>query len=143
MRTVTVASILVLTWTVSARVVESKKAAPKTVAPVTHGGIRYEAPHFGSSGGRDQNGGYVQARAADDDRLLWERMVYRIRYDPALERDVQDVFITSLSLSEDGRRLLVDNDKGERYEMDLGSGAVVAVRKTSARTSVPEHPAAK
>lgn len=143
MRIVTVASLLGLVWAGGADLAESKRLAPKKVPPATHRGIRYEVPPFGMSGDRGQNGGYVQARAAEDNRLLWERLVYRIHYDPALERDVQDVFITSISVSEDGHRLLVENDKGERYEMDLSCVVVVAVKKTIDRTSVPGSLAAR
>jgi len=143
MRIVAVAALLGLVWVGGVDLAEPKRLAPKKVPPVTHRGIRYEVPPFGMSGDRGQNGGYVQARTADDNRLLWERLVYRIQYDPALERDVQDVFITSISVSEDGHRLLVENDKRERFEMDLSCGVVVALKKTTDRTSVPESLAAR
>ena len=52
-------------------------------------------------------------------------MIYRIRYDRNVERDVQDVFITEIYL--DGKTLFVTNESSERFEMDLASGKVRAL----------------
>ena len=43
--------------------------------------------------------------------MLWEKEVYTIEKDPALESDVQDVFITSLNI--ENKKLIVVNEKGE------------------------------
>jgi hypothetical protein len=47
-------------------------------------------------------------------------MIYRIRYDRNLERDVQDVFITEIHL--DGKTLSMTKESSERFEMDFASG---------------------
>ena len=70
-----------------------------------------EVPHFGAFHGKEQNGGFVQAWDARKNQLLWDRMIYRIRYDRNLERDVQDVFITEIHL--DGKTLFVTNESSE------------------------------
>jgi hypothetical protein len=49
---------------------------------------------------------------ARKNQLLWDRMIYRIRYDRNLERDVQDVFITEIHL--DGKTLFVTNESSEQ-----------------------------
>jgi hypothetical protein len=114
--------------------VRAKRRAPAEVKAVIQDGVRYVVPHFGALHGKKQNGGYVQARRADSDELLWDRMVYSVSYDEKLERDAQDVFITGLTLK--GGALLVENELGETFEMDLGSGACKAVGKKSDRTAV-------
>lgn len=116
----------------------AKRRPPPEVTPVVAGGTRYTVPHFGALHGKEQNGGYVQAWEVGSGTLLWDRMIYRVVYDTKLERDAQDVFIARISV-EDGA-LLVQNDLGERFEMDLGKGAVKAVVKTSNRTEVASPP---
>jgi hypothetical protein len=52
-------------------------------------------------------------------------MIYRIRYDRNLERDVQDVFIAEIHL--EGKALFVTNQSSERFVMDLTYGKVRAL----------------
>lgn len=120
---------------------QAKRRPPPVITPVVKGGIRYVVPHFGALHGKEQNGGYVQAWEVGSGKLLWDRMVYRVVYDGKLERDAQDVFITRISVAE--QTLLVENELGERFEMDLGGGNVKAVVKTSSRTEVAPQPVAE
>ena len=100
-----------------------KRAAPLDVEPIEHAGVRYEAPHWcwgiesQSPGDLCSNGGIVQAFEARTNRLLWTLRIYTTEYDPDLERDVQDVFITSLSI--DGIHLIVENEQGAVFAVDL------------------------
>ena len=87
----------------------AKRAAPTDVDPIERDGIVYSAPH-------DHPGAIV---ATKDGQMLWVRQVYVIRYNPDLERDVQDCFITSMELK-DGK-IIVKNEKGYEYELDTGS----------------------
>jgi outer membrane protein assembly factor BamB len=87
----------------------AKRAAPRTVAPVLADGIRYSAP--------PEAMGFVVAAAADSGKELWRMRIYEVRVDPNLESDVQDVFITSLTLK-DGA-LIITNERGEKYALDL------------------------
>ena len=75
---------------------QAKRSSPELVAPIEVGGISYKVPNFGSSHRVDQNGGYVQAWDIKNHKLLWDRMVYRLRPNDWKEGDVQDVFITSV-----------------------------------------------
>jgi hypothetical protein len=122
-------AILVLGVNAGAGTAEAKRVPPKEVAPVVVGGVRYEVPHFGALHEKSQNGGYVQAWGVKTRKLLWDRMVYRIRYDENLERDVQDDFITAIRVK-DGH-LLVKTERSEEFDMDLGSGAVRALSALS------------
>jgi outer membrane protein assembly factor BamB len=87
----------------------AKRAAPRAVAPVVADGIRYSAPLEAM--------GFVVAATPDTGKELWRVRIYEVRVDPNLERDVQDVFITSLTVK-DGT-LIITNERGESYALDL------------------------
>ena len=93
---------------------EAKRAAPKPVAPVVANGVAYSAPHAAM--------GVVVATDVATRKELWRETVYTIRIDPELERDVQDVFITALSV--EGGVLIIENERGERYALDLATRRV-------------------
>jgi len=63
----------------------AKRRSPEPVASLVADGVRYEVPHFGAFHGKEQNGGFVQAWDARKNQVLWDRMIYRIRYDRNLE----------------------------------------------------------
>ena len=98
---------------------EAKRLAPDPVAPVSFEGRRYEAIQFGKARGLGQNGGHVAAIDEASGRELWVQQVYRIRYDRGLEGDKQDVFITGLTLVPAAHALLIENERGARYRLDL------------------------
>ena len=66
--------------------------------------------------------GFVVAFDASSRRELWRQRIYRIRFDPSLERDVQDLFITSLTVR--GGSLVIANEHGDRYALDLSTRKV-------------------
>jgi hypothetical protein len=92
----------------------AKRAPPTDVPPIVDGNVRYEAPHFGNPCG--QNGGCVVAYDDASNAMLWSVQVYCTHYDPGLEADVQDVFITSLAAQ--GGQILVANEKGQHFTID-------------------------
>lgn len=96
-----------------------KRVGPPQVEPVTVGEVRYEALHWGRERGLEQNGGYVVAVDASSGRQLWTARIYRIEYVPKLETDVQDIFIRSIEPSANGRELLVTDERGRRFVLDL------------------------
>jgi outer membrane protein assembly factor BamB len=92
----------------------AKRSVPRAVEPVTVQGVTYSAPATAM--------GFVVASDASSGRELWRQRIYRIRVDPSLERDVQDVFITSLTLR--GGSVVIVNEHGERYALDLSTRKV-------------------
>jgi hypothetical protein len=104
----------------------TKRVAPPKVAPVTIGAVRIEAIHWGRSRGLDQNGGYIVAVDPRSGRELWILKVYDITYDPSMEQDVQDVFITKITKGYRGQ-LLVWEEKGRRYLVDIKTRSVSIV----------------
>ena len=97
----------------------AKIAAPDDVPPVTVGGTRYEAVHWGKSLGFAQNGGHVRAVDVASGATLWVAEVYRIDYRPELEADKQDTFIVALQPVDGGETLIVTDDRGRRWRLDL------------------------
>jgi hypothetical protein len=96
-----------------------KRVGPAPVEPVRIGALRVEAVHWGSELGVAENGGWLRAVDAASGEPAWTLQVYKTEYNPDKERDVQDVFITSLSAGPQGlevtdeleRRFLVDPDR--------------------------------
>jgi hypothetical protein len=111
------AIILVTAIVIEIPTVTAKRQVPQEVKPEIYKGVKYVAPHWSFISGRKQNGGYIEAWDARSGKKLWDLKVYEVRYDPLLERDAQDVFIVSLRIEND--KLIVVNEKGERYEVDL------------------------
>lgn len=99
------------------REVSAKRASPVPVGPVTTAGVRYEAPHWSFENACKTNGGCIEARDAGSNQLLWYVQVYKVRYIPLMEKDVQDVFITTISI--EGHDLVVVDEKGRKHNIDL------------------------
>lgn len=109
----------------AAPTLQAKRAGPKAVAPVTVGGIRYEALPWGKKRGLGQNGGYLATFDAKTGTALGLIKVYGINYDPKLEADVQDVFITRLDPVEGG--LAITDERGRKYLVDVATKNVRAL----------------
>jgi len=71
-------------------------------------------------------------------KLLWDRMVYRVLYKPNLEKDVQDVFIVEVRVK--NGRLFVKNERSQEFEMDLASGHVRALTVLGPGIELPSTP---
>jgi hypothetical protein len=93
----------------------AKRAAPKPVAPVILDGVEYRAPV------RDM--GYLEAIDVVSKQRLWRSKVYSVMYMPLAEKDCQDIFIVSLGIK--GGNLLVRNEAGRSYRVDLKTGHVL------------------
>ena len=119
-------AVAALVATAAAMPGEAKRLAPDPVEPVSFEGRRYEAIQFGKARGLGQNGGHVAAIDEASGRELWVRRIYAIRYDRGREGDKQDVFITGLTLVPAAHALLIENERGDRYRLDLRTRKVRA-----------------
>lgn len=106
--------------------IDKKRRDPVDVPPLSAGGLKYEAPRLATPFGYAQDGGIVVARRADTGELVWTQRVYTVARDPSMEGDKQDVFIKGLTLTSDGKRLVIVNERGQRFEMSLDGGGVSA-----------------
>lgn len=98
---------------------QGKRVGPPDVPPVTIGGVRYEAIHWGRERGLEQNGGYIAAIDTKSGKELWILKIYQIDYIPKLETDVQDIFIDSMKAGANGQSLEIVDEKGRRYTVNL------------------------
>lgn len=96
---------------------KGKRAGPADVPAVKIGKLSYEVLHWGKMRGLAQNGGYLLAKD-EQGKELWVQQIYSNVADPKLEADVQDVFITSLRLSKDGKSLEMTDEQERKYRFD-------------------------
>ncbi len=101
------------------------------VGSIEHGGVTYKAPHFRHAVSSDQweecrqTGGHIEAHDTSTGELMWSLRVYETEYDPWESHSEQDVFVTSIELS--NGKLIVTNEKQERYEVDPESRQVTTL----------------
>lgn len=103
---------------------ESPKRKVPTVPAVVRGGIRYEVLRGARSRGFAQNGGVIAAIDVASGKELWTLLVYQTSYDPHEEKDVQDRFITAMTISKDGAHLLIRSENKKSYRVDIADRTV-------------------
>ena len=96
----------------------AKRALPQEVKPIMHKGIECRAPH--------DYMGCIEAWDIKSKEIIWRKQVYVIKHVIGVERDVQDVFIKSMRLSDNF--LVIINEKGFEYTLDLKSLEVKAIK---------------
>jgi hypothetical protein len=108
--------------------VAAKRPAPKAVKPVSAKGVEYRVAHerFSRDGTPAGLRAFVEAWDQKAKKKLWRVQVYQVAYDPKLEADVQDVYVTSLSFRAKG--LLVKADNKKQYLIDLAKKTVSEVK---------------
>jgi hypothetical protein len=88
----------------------AKRAAPRPVLPLRAQGVEFSAP-------QDLGMAVVEARDLASGMPLWRRQIYTVVVDPSVEADVQACAITSIKAGKGC--LLVENERGGRYALDL------------------------
>ncbi|HVE17408.1 MAG TPA: hypothetical protein VNB29_11775 [Chthoniobacterales bacterium] len=73
--------------------------------------------------------GVVEAFDEASKKKLWEKKIYSVSISPGMETDVQWVFINSMQLK--GNALLISNERGEWFALDLTTKAVREISKSS------------
>lgn len=92
----------------------AKRAPPPRIPSVFIAGVRY-AQVPGDVEADGQVGGFLAAYDASH-REIWRIKVYDNPRNPELEGDVQDVWFRSLRA--EGGKLLIENERGLRLEVD-------------------------
>jgi hypothetical protein len=111
----------------------AKRAAPPSVEPMIHDGIRYVAPND------DGRRAYIEAWNVQTNKKLWDLTVFTNPIDRRLEEDVQWVFINKLNVR-DGT-LVVTSERGNTYQIDLKTKAITQPDATqSATPDLTAHP---
>jgi len=105
-------SLFVLaTFFVFSNPVFAKRIAPRPLKPIAIDGVECSAPV--------EHMGFVEARDAKTGELIWSRQIYVVVKDPQLEGDVQDVFVSEIR--PEGHALIIANERGSQYRLDLTS----------------------
>ena len=107
----------------------AKRFPPKPVPSFQVGGIESSVPH-------GQLMGFVVATDLKSKTVLWQRQIYTVWIEPGLEEDVQCVYITSIKPK--GTKLLVTNEKGFEYELDLNSLIVRSIKGGAVLKQLPQ-----
>ncbi len=102
--------------------VAAKRRAPPAVSAVMLDGIRYEQAVLAA--GDAQRTGYLAAYKGSSDERLWRVRVYELRTDLMLESDVQDVYFTTMTASADGHEVVIENEAGGRFAVDVRTHGV-------------------
>ena len=130
------AAALALSSFCSAADVEKERAEVPEAAAVSAAGVRYQAPSFTRTEGLPRNGAYVEAIDEASGVRLWIVEVVAPPADDDREQDKRDVFISKLELLTDGRTLLVIDERGRVYVLDLET---LRVRKGDGMAEPPPH----
>ena len=110
----------------------ASRGPPTRVPPVVIDGVRY-APVAGEIDRDGQVGGILGA-FGDESQELWRLRVYENVRIPGLEGDVQDVYFRSLRA--EGGVLLIENEIGERFEVDTIARRVVGRLAPAPRSNI-------
>ena len=103
---------------------ESAKRLPPRAKPVVHKGVRYEQMKDARSNGFEQSGGILTATEVASGKQLWAVQLYKIVLDPKEERDAQEVYIDEIRVDSKAGALVVKDERGRTYIVDLKDGAV-------------------
>ena len=102
----------------------AKRGVPAKVPVVKVGKTEYRSP--------SSQMGCVEAWDTGTKSLIWRRQIYVVKYQPALERDVQDVFIKTVKIKDS--TLFVINENESEYELDLDTLKVKVLKGSLVET---------
>ncbi len=103
----------------------SSRTRPPEVEPISHRGVRYEQLRGAAAQGYEPHHGYLVATDEASGQRLWVSKVYAVEIDPNRETDVQVVFFRHMELDPDNQRLLIENERGRRFSVDLRDGSAM------------------
>ena len=108
--------------------IKAKRPAPPKVAPVTFEGVRYEQAARSEVNQGDQRTGFLAAYKVDSNERLWLVRVYEVKVIPHLERDVQEVYFAKMEVAPATREIIVENESGARFAVNVDSRAVREIK---------------
>jgi hypothetical protein len=107
--------------------VMAKRTAPEEVPAIATDMAVFSVPHF-SKRERTQNGGFVEARNPSTKKLLWRIQIYKTVYNQAMEKDVQDVFIKTLSFDKTHNLLIMSDEKSRVFVLNVATRKVTQIK---------------
>ncbi len=106
---------------------KAKRRAPKPVKAVEINKVRYEIAGRLKTRAFGQDGGVITAVDTTTGAELWTIAVYKTVYDAKEERDVQEVYITSMMPSGDQQSLIIENEAHKSYKLNLATQEVFEI----------------
>jgi hypothetical protein len=101
----------------------SSRPPPPRVEPVEHAGVRYEQDLQSWRHGGKQPGGYLVAIDAASEQRLWMLKVYDVALHEAAGVSTPGRYFRSMRLVEGRAALMIENEAGERFVVDLETRA--------------------
>lgn len=102
----------------------ASRRPPPRVDPIEHQGVRYEQETQGTRHGLDRDTGHLVAIDPASGQRLWTVKVYETGNIEHLERDVQRIYFKHMSVVEGRDALLIENEVGQRFIVDLQQRSV-------------------
>lgn len=103
--------------------VSASRGRAPLVPPVILKGVRYEQLKSASAEGLPL-GGYVVATDVESGKRLWISRLYESPANPNIEADVQNTFFKSMRLDAKDGVLVIEDEKGRTYRVDVADGKV-------------------
>ena len=111
---------------------ESAKRRAPSAKPVTHLGVRYEQMRRPGEHGFTQAGGVIAAIDVAKDKQLWAVQLYETKFDPAEERDAQEVYVSELRIDTKTQALIATDERKRHWMIKLADHSVSLMSATSA-----------
>lgn len=125
--------LLFLALSLSVAPAFAKRAAPVFLYPVDDGIYRFVVRENAPADKKHvYKGGHIVAYSKVTGDMVWEKYLYKVKLDPEVEEDVQDVYIQQMYL-DDPNRLVVQNERGEWFVLDRRNGRILMVEKFKRR----------
>ncbi len=101
----------------AAPTISAKRLAPPDIAPIFFEDIQYMV----STAKNEDNTKAITTLNATkaDGQVLWTKALYTITFTPELETDVQEVYVTSMALSESNDAILIENEQGASFRIEI------------------------
>ncbi|MBP9022599.1 MAG: hypothetical protein KBH06_05290 [Spirochaetes bacterium] len=100
-------------------VLNAKRIPSAEVKPLKCGKYLFRAVHFPKANPEGfLNGGYIEIREIESDRLVKGMFTYHVKISEELERDVQSVFITELKFDSEKKRIVLRNSAKQIFYLD-------------------------
>lgn len=101
-----------------------RRRLPPELKPIAVNGVVYTELRQGNKLGYEQKGGFVVATDQKTGEMLWHVRVYSIQYIEGKETDVQEVFFTRMALLPGGTDILIENELGKQFVVNLANRSV-------------------
>lgn len=92
--------------------------------PIVFEGRKYSQIMNGAALDLAQRTGYVSVVDVSEVTLLAIIRIYDVELDGDNEEDIQDVFFTAMDLDAENRRIIIENENGGEYALDLDGWSV-------------------